>query len=85
MHTIQIGLSPYGVTGWQWIQYFTDPLGERTRGGYRTNQHGAGLWRVYETQDKQILGTCQFSLSASHKNAYQQIRRWIVQSNSITT
>lgn len=44
-------------------------------GDYHTNNLGEGLWHC----DKQILGTCQFSVCGckKEKSAIAKIRRWV--------
>lgn len=44
-------------------------------GNYHTDNHGDGLWRG----DKQILGTCQFTVSGceTEKAAKAKIRRYV--------
>lgn len=45
--------------------------------GYHTNNEGDGLWRG----DKQILGTCQFTVAGckTEKAAKAKIRRYVTQ------
>jgi len=69
-------LEQYGDIGWRWYHECVDPSHNRYSSYYRTNKMGCGLWD--DIEPKQIRGTCQFSLSNDRKNAYQQIRRWII-------
>ena len=89
---ISIKMEQYGDRGWQWTQTNTNYIDERVTTTYRTNREGGGLWAVgsyegkwaHNYEDKQIRGTCQFSLSSNRRTAYGQIRHWIVREHSIT-
>lgn len=65
-------LERYGDSGWEWTEVvengFTD---DTTRVNCHTNRAGKGLW--YD--DRQVLGTCQFSLPRDRQAAYSKIRR----------
>jgi len=62
-------LKPYrGDDGYEWDA--TTPEGDTQH--CRTNYKGQGLW----CNDRQVRGTCQFSLTAQTRSGiYQQIRR----------
>lgn len=75
---MKIHMKRYGDNGWKfWIDF--EP--------YRTNPNGDGLWHFQPTgawsddhgqeyEYKQVLGTCQFSLSSKRPAAYAKIRRY---------
>ena len=77
-------LQQYGSRGWQWKVAVTEPWDdEPVEAEYRTNVAGDGLWRcgTYQGecsdnyQDKQIQGTCQFSLPAKERAARSKLYR----------
>ena len=63
---------------WSWNQTVIDPAGIEHTGSYQTNIWGEGLWVLYENSEKQIRGTAQFTLSRDRKQAYQQIRYYLI-------
>ena len=90
---ISIKMEQFGDSGWEWTQSFTNPIdGLTATAAYRTNGSGDGLWRIgsYEGQwahnyeDRQLRGTCQFSLSSKRRTAYGQIRRNVIREYSVT-
>lgn len=75
---IRIKMSNYGERGWRWIAEFTDQMSdERVTIEQRTNAGGQGLWACGDVEDKQISGTCQFSLSSDRRRARGELRRYI--------
>ena len=77
-------LRPYGEQGWIWDVGVENPMNgfiEQTE--YRTNSEGDGLWVCgsYEGkwannyQDKQVAGTCQFSLPRNKRAARSKLYR----------
>ena len=81
MKTSITQLKQYGSRGWQWLV---------NGAAYRTNGNGDGLWKVgsYEGQwadnyqDKQVSGTCQFSLPQSKNAARSKLYREYKQEES---
>jgi len=71
-----LNLNGWGF-GWSWDQVVVDPAGIEHKGTYKTNLVGEGLWR-WGNSEKQIRGTMQFTLSRDRKQAYQQIRRYLI-------
>lgn len=70
------GLDSYGPGGWEWN--VTDQDGKTTT--YRTNKRGDGLWHEDIYDDRQDLGTCQFSLvGCTRRAAYGRIRRYFTE------
>lgn len=80
---IRGSMEPY-YDGWKWQIECTNEDSEKfgTVTTYRTNREGDGLWRCgsYEGQwahnyeDKQVLGTLQFSLPEDYDKARRKIR-----------
>lgn len=76
---MRIRMQRYGVRGWSFTIDGTK---------YHTDNHGGGLWQnlpalgvIYPPdcrEFRQIVGTCQFTLSGDRSRAYQQIRRGFV-------
>lgn len=71
-----ISMESYG-DGWQWIirvgQW--NPYKQQVEAWnrpYRTNMNGNGLWH----EERQILGTSQFSLPRDRSNARRKIKRY---------
>lgn len=79
-------LKQYLGNGWQWdVREEAEEEYETTKvTHYRTNYEGQGLWvcgtytgkwaKNYE--DKQIAGTCQFSLSKNKGKAQRELRAY---------
>lgn len=71
-------LERYGDHGWSWTVDADDPYALPEQWGgtrYRTNGEGDGLWVVGELEDKQVSGTCQFSLPAKKSAARSKLYR----------
>lgn len=68
----------YGDEGWTWHMTATSRYdGTLVEWRARTNGRGDGMWSVREYEDKQVLGTCQFSLPFNRGAAYSRLRRYI--------
>ena len=69
---------------WYWTVEYDGVPGidhfDRVERHYHTNRDGEGLWRG----DRQILGTCQFSLPADRKRARAKVYRLFVRERDDT-